>query len=85
MPRSKTVHALHLWTLAVSLGTMAEVLLRATHPPTASTALLVALGSFKPTLRDAAALVVGMLLVAGIGERLRLLRGHAWVGAEQML
>ncbi len=60
--------------LALVLGTFVELLLRASHPPAASTALLVALGSFKPTLHDATQVVAGVLIVATVGEGLRRLR-----------
>lgn len=60
--------------LAVFLGTLLELVLRASHPPAASTALLVALGSLKPTVRDTTAVVVGVLIVGFAGEAVRRLR-----------
>ena len=60
--------------VAVAVATAVEILLRASHPPAASTTLLVALGSFKPTARDVAALVIGVLVVAATGEAGRGLR-----------
>ncbi len=63
--------------LAVTLAMALELLARASHPPAASTTLLVALGSFKPTVRDAVAVVTGVLLVAAAGEALRRLRLRA--------
>lgn len=64
-------------TLAVGVGTLGEILLRATHAPAASTTLLVALGSFGATLRDAEDLVIGVLIVALVGEGARRLRLRA--------
>ncbi len=60
--------------VAVMLATWLEWLLRAKHAPAASTTLLVALGSFKPTLPDTAAVVLGVLSIAATGEMLRRLR-----------
>jgi hypothetical protein len=60
--------------VAIALSVLLELLLRASHPPAASTTLLVALGTFKPTVRDATALVLGVLIVAAAGEAVRRLR-----------
>lgn len=60
--------------LAIILAIGVEKLLRAYHPPAASTTLLAALGSFKPTLQDALSVVIGVLIVAGVGEGFRRLR-----------
>ena len=57
--------------LALVLGTWLEILLRASHPPAASAALLVALGSFRPTLHDTSRIVIGVLIVASFGEGFR--------------
>jgi hypothetical protein len=57
--------------VAAALAVLIELLLRASHPPAASTTLLVALGSFKPTVRDATAVVLGVLIVAAAGELVR--------------
>jgi HPP family protein len=57
--------------LAIALATAAEIVLRATHPPAASTTLLVALGSFRPTLHDGALIAIGVLIVATAGEAVR--------------
>jgi hypothetical protein len=48
-------------------------LLRASHPPAAATTLLVALGSLQ-TLNDAINVMVGVLIVAVVGELLRRVR-----------
>jgi hypothetical protein len=55
-------------TIAVSL------LLRVSHPPAASTTLLVALGSLRITVHDIGAVVIGLLVVASLGELFRRLR-----------
>jgi CBS-domain-containing membrane protein len=60
--------------LAVMLAMALELIMRASHPPAAATTLLVALGSCRPTVRDTVALVVGVLLLAAVGEALRRLR-----------
>ena len=60
--------------VATALAVLLELLLRASHPPAASTTLLVALGSFKPTMRDTTAVVLGVLIVAAAGELVRRLR-----------
>ena len=60
--------------LAVALAAALELLLRASHPPAVSTTLLASLGSFHPTVRDIVAVVVGVLIVAGVGEWFRRLR-----------
>lgn len=57
--------------LALLLATTVEVLLRARHPPAAATTLLVALGSFKPTWRDTASVLIGVFLIAMVGELIR--------------
>jgi hypothetical protein len=57
--------------VAVVVSALLELVLRASHPPAASTTLLVALGSFKPVARDAIAVIAGVLLVALVGEAFR--------------
>jgi len=61
-------------TLAIFLATVLEVILRAPHPPAASTTLLVALGSFKATGRDIADVLIGVIIVAIAGEVMRRMR-----------
>ena len=63
-------------TLAVALAALAEKLLRAPHPPAASTTLLAALGSFHPTVRDATSVAFGVLVVAVLGELFRRARAR---------
>jgi hypothetical protein len=60
--------------LAVLIALPAEILLRASHPPSAATLLLIAFGGFNPTLHDATVIIVGVLLTAGIGETIRWLQ-----------
>ena len=56
------------------VGTIAIApLLRASHPPAAATTLLVALGSLK-TLNDAVNVMIGVVIIAIIGELLRRVR-----------
>jgi hypothetical protein len=62
--------------LAVTLAAVLEMLLRASHPPAASTTLLAALGSFHPTARDTLTVAIGVLAVAVVGELLRRLRAR---------
>jgi len=57
----------------MGLTTLVTILLRAPNPAAGSTTLLVALGSFR-TGRDAVAVVVGVLIVAIVGDVLRRLR-----------
>jgi HPP family protein len=49
--------------LAIAVGTACEIQLRAAHAPAASTTLLVALGSFHPTLHDAVLIASGVVAV----------------------
>jgi hypothetical protein len=59
---------------AVALTSLGGHLLKAQHPPAAATTLLITLGGFRPTLHDMLAIVVGVLLVAVVGELFRRLR-----------
>ncbi len=60
--------------IAIALTVLGMLLLRASHPPAASTALLIALGAFRTTLHDAGVLVAGVLLIAVLGELVRRVR-----------
>jgi hypothetical protein len=60
--------------LAIGIAVTLELMLDAQHPPAGSTTLLVALGSFRPTLHDASEIIVGVLIVATVGEAVRRLR-----------
>jgi len=57
--------------LAVALTMLAGSLLKASHPPASATTLLMALGGFHASIRDAAAIVAGVLIVAALGEGLK--------------
>lgn len=61
--------------VAVAITSLGGLLLKAQHPPAAATTLLIALGGFRPTLHDMLALVVGVLIVATVGELFRRWRG----------
>jgi CBS-domain-containing membrane protein len=60
--------------LAMALTMLGLLLLRAPHPPAASTTLLIALGGFKPTVDNALIVMAGVLIVATAGEALRRMR-----------
>ncbi|WP_013334673.1 HPP family protein [Gloeothece verrucosa] len=60
--------------LAIVLNMIGVILARASHPPSAATTLLVALGGLKVTWQDALTVIIGVLLLAVFGEGLRLLR-----------
>ncbi|HVX40625.1 MAG TPA: HPP family protein [Gemmatimonadaceae bacterium] len=60
--------------LAILIGTAVELALHASHPPAASTTLLAALGSFRPTVHDTVLVVGGVLIVATAGEIARRVR-----------
>jgi hypothetical protein len=60
--------------LSLLVATAAELALRASHPPAAATTLLAALGSFRPTLRDTTWVVVGVIIVAVVGDLARRFR-----------
>ena len=53
---------------AIALTAVVQPSLKAYHPPAAATALLVALGVHKPTLKNSVAMLGGVLLVALLGE-----------------
>jgi hypothetical protein len=63
--------------LAATIAMLATIgiapVLRASHPPAAATTLLVALGSLR-TLNDAINVMIGVLIIALIGELLRRVR-----------
>jgi uncharacterized membrane protein len=68
---------IRVWTavIAISLTLAATMAARASHPPAASTTLLIALGPFH-TAEDAVTIIVGIVIVGVLGETLRLLRLH---------
>ena len=60
--------------IAMALTLLAQIPLRASHPPAASTALLISLGGFSLDRRSLGILTAGILLTALTGEALRRLR-----------
>jgi hypothetical protein len=85
-PTPFALHALppiRVWAsaLAVALGLFLQMATRAPHPPAAATMLLVALGAFGPTWRDAMDVLVGVLIVATVGEALRWVQTR-WLGGS---
>jgi CBS-domain-containing membrane protein len=71
------IPVVRVWASAFAVAGMALVQpsFRAYHPPAAATALLVALGAYRTNLNTAFALLLGVLVVALLGEwtqRLRL-------------
>jgi hypothetical protein len=59
--------------VALGLTLLLTLLLKAHHPPAGATTLLTALGSIQ-TAQDATNLMIGVLIVAAIGELIRLMR-----------
>lgn len=57
--------------LAVALNMLVGILLHASHPPAAATTLLVSLGGFKPTIHDILTIVIGVIIIAIVGEGFR--------------
>lgn len=66
---------LRVWAtvIAIALTLLVMLPLKASHPPAAATTLLVALGSLK-TGADALNLIIGVLILAAVGELLRQVR-----------
>jgi len=62
--------------LAVMVAALLDLLLRASHPAAAATTLLASLGAFHPTLRDTLTVLMGVLVVAAVGELFRRLRAR---------
>jgi hypothetical protein len=64
-----------IWAVAISaaLTTFASLVLKAGQPAALATTLLVSLGAMQ-TRRDAIAIIVGVLLIAAMGEPLRKFR-----------
>jgi CBS-domain-containing membrane protein len=60
--------------LAGVLNMVGILFLKASHPPSAATTLLVALGGFKTTWHNAFTITIGVLILAIFGEVLRFLR-----------
>jgi hypothetical protein len=60
-------------TIAIGITILLVLALRASHQPAGATTLLVALGTFQ-TAKDAIVVIIGVLLIAAIGEPIRRLR-----------
>jgi len=60
--------------LSVFLTVFAQLLVKAFHPPAAATTLLIALGAFKLGVRELEVLVIGVLIIATVGEGVRRIR-----------
>lgn len=60
--------------VAVTLTVLGTALFHASHPPAATTALLITLGAMQATATTAGVICVGVLIVAAAGEALRQLR-----------
>ena len=73
------VTAPRVWAAAVAVGLtiLGNTALRSGHPPAAATTLLIALGTFH-TARDAALVVIGVLILVIIAEGLKRLRLILW-------
>jgi hypothetical protein len=69
------VSARRVWAVAISaaLTTLVTLVLKAGQPAALATTLLVSLGAMQ-TPRDAAGIVIGVLLIAAIGEPVRRFR-----------
>jgi hypothetical protein len=72
---SGVVSSQRLWaaTIAASLTTLVNLILRAGQPAALATALLVSLGGMQ-TRRDAIAIIVGVVIIAAVGEPMRRFR-----------
>lgn len=60
--------------LAIALTMFVVMLLHASHPPAAATTLLFSVGVIEPNWKGAVAVIVGVSIVATLGEMARLLR-----------
>ncbi len=63
----------HIWAsgLALALTLFLQQVFQASHPPAGATALLLTLGEFKLNGHDLSVILVGVFLLAVIGELLR--------------
>lgn len=62
--------------LAVEATVVLQLLLKAQHPPAAATTMLITLGGLKPNWGTVLVIVVGVALVAALGETARRLHPH---------
>ena len=60
--------------IALALTILTGLLLHAVHPPAAATTLIFALGSLNPTVRGMTILLIGVVIIAVLGEAARLVR-----------
>jgi CBS-domain-containing membrane protein len=60
--------------LAILLTLLLQIPLKALHPPSAATALLITLGAFNPTWADARNIIIAILITAALGEAFRRIR-----------
>ena len=67
--------AIRVWAsvIAIALTSAMILALRASHPPAGSTTLLVSLGSFS-TWADVRVVVIGVAIIAAVGEIFRFVR-----------
>ncbi len=81
MAQAGFVSSPRLWAvvLAVAMTTFVTLLLKASQPAALATAVVISLGAMQ-TRRDALAIVVGVLILAAIGEPVRRLCAKAGVG-----
>lgn len=68
--------AVRVWAavIAITLDRLFAMMLKATHPPSAATTLLIALGLLRTTRHDVLVVVAGVLIVAVFGEVIRWFR-----------
>lgn len=64
---------IRIWAsgLAIFCSLLLQIPLRALHPPSASTALLITLGSFSPSWSSACTIILGVLVSSVVGEIFR--------------
>lgn len=67
---AKSIPVVRVWAsvLAVAATAFIQPSLRAYHAPAAATALLIAMGTHRPTWKTALAMLAGVVLVAALGE-----------------
>lgn len=73
---SKDLVPVRVWAAVLSavLTLLGLSILKASHPPTAATMHLFALGGFEPTAHSAGTIVAGVMILACLGEGVRYLR-----------
>jgi uncharacterized membrane protein YgaE (UPF0421/DUF939 family) len=78
LPASGQIAWARVWAaaLALTLTILLEALLRTSHPPSAATALIVALGGIPPTLHAAIDVIAGVIIVATLGELIAWIRSR---------